>query len=168
MKYCQLIVLSTTAAFFATASLASELPMPTGEVIITVTGKIGNTNHGKTAQFDRAMLESLGMTKITTSTPWYDGKMTFEGVLLSAIMDYVDAEGTSVNAVALNDYGTDIPMSDIAEAGVILATKLNDRYMEVRDKGPGFVIYPYDAAPKYQTQTYYARSAWQVTKLIVE
>jgi hypothetical protein len=40
--------------------------------------------------------------------------------------------------------------------------------MAVRDKGPLFIIYPYDSDPQLQNQTYYTRSAWQVAKLIVE
>ncbi|MBD9528343.1 MULTISPECIES: molybdopterin-dependent oxidoreductase [Paracoccus] len=153
---------------FATVSVADTLPSPTGQVILTVTGNIANTNDGKAAKFDRAMLEGLGMTEITTSSPWYDKKSTFAGVPFKVVMDYVGAEGENVSAVALNDYSTNIPMVDVRETDVILATKLNGVDMDVRDKGPIFVIYPYDSASKLQTQTYYARSAWQVTKLIVE
>jgi len=40
--------------------------------------------------------------------------------------------------------------------------------MQVRDKGPLFIIYPYDSMQELQSQTYYTRSAWQVAKLIVE
>lgn len=152
----------------STMGVAGDLPKPTGEVILTVSGNLANTNNGDEAQFDRAMLAALGTTEITTSSPWYEHTATFEGVLLEKIVEYVGGEGTSINAIALNDYGTSIPMSDVEETGVILATKLNGQDMEVRDKGPIFVIYPYDSAPEYQTQTYYARSAWQVTKLIIE
>jgi hypothetical protein len=50
---------------------------------------------------------------------------------------------------------------------VILAIKRNGEYMSVRDKGPLFVIYPYDSSPDLKSQTYYARSAWQVAKIDV-
>ena len=152
----------------STMSVAADLPKPTGEVVLTVSGNLANTNHGEDAQFDREMLAALGTTEITTSSPWYEQPVTFEGVLLETLIEYVGGQGTNINAIALNDYGTSIPMSDVDDTGVILATKLNGQDMEVRDKGPIFVIYPYDSAPKYQTQTYYARSAWQVTKLIIE
>ncbi len=46
--------------------------------------------------------------------------------------------------------------------------KRDGNYMAVRDKGPLFIIYPYDSDPQLQSQTYYTRSAWQVAKLIVE
>ena len=40
--------------------------------------------------------------------------------------------------------------------------------MPVRDKGPFFVIYPYDSKPELKSQVYYARSVWQVKRLEVQ
>jgi hypothetical protein len=82
-------------------------------------------------------------------------------------MKFVGAKGTTVTAVALNDYVSTIPMADFDKFNVILAMKRDGNYMEVREKGPLFVIYPYDTVPELQTQTYYTRSAWQVAKLII-
>lgn len=158
----------TAALWTATASIAADLLQPSGDVILTVTGNIAHSNFEGEARFDHAMLEALGTTQIKTATPWHEGTVTFEGVLFKTLIDYVGGEGESVNVIALNDYGTTIPMTDIQETGVILATKLNGQNMEVRDQGPIFVIYPFDANPELQTQTYYVRSAWQVTRLIVE
>ena len=40
--------------------------------------------------------------------------------------------------------------------------------MPVRDKGPLFIIYPFDANPELKSQTYYSRSVWQVAKIVVK
>lgn len=40
--------------------------------------------------------------------------------------------------------------------------------MAIRDKGPLFIVYPYDSDSQLQNQLYYTRSAWQVAKLRVE
>lgn len=93
--------------------------------------------------------------------------MKFEGVSMDKLMKLVGATGERVMVVALNDYTTEIPMEDFGKFNVILAIKRNGEYMPVRDKGPLFVIYPYDSSPDLKTQTYYARSAWQVAKIIV-
>ncbi|MDB6455219.1 molybdopterin-dependent oxidoreductase [Falsirhodobacter sp. 20TX0035] len=146
---------------------AQDFPPPQGEVILTITGAIAHTNVDDTAQFDREMLEGLGMAEVTTGTPWFDGVKTFAGPPLAAVLDRVGAKGRTIKAVALNDYETDIPLSDAKDTGVILAMKMNGDTMTVRDKGPLFVIYPYDSAPRFETQTYYSRSAWQVTRLII-
>jgi hypothetical protein len=86
---------------------------------------------------------------------------------MDKLMKLVGATGERVMVVALNDYTTEIPMEDFGKFNVILAIKRNGEYMPVRDKGPLFVIYPYDSSPDLKTQTYYARSAWQVAKIIV-
>jgi len=149
------------------AAYAASLATPADKPILTISGKISVTNKDNTAQFDRAMLESLGLVAIETTTPWHDGKVRFEGVSLDKLMKQVGASGQRVVVVALNDYTTEIPMEDFGKFNVILAIKLNGEYMSVRDKGPLFVIYPYDSNPDLKSQTYYARSAWQVAKIDV-
>lgn len=155
-----------TIAF--SGAFAGSLPKPQSKPILTISGKIENTNNGAAAEFDRAALEALGLRTVETSNPWYDGKIRFEGVSLDQLMKLVGAKGTSVKVVALNDYVITIPLDDFRKFNVILALKRNGDYMPVRDKGPLFIIYPYDSDPQLQNQTYYTRSAWQVAKLIVE
>ena len=152
----------------ASTASARSLASPSQKPILTISGKIELTNKEGTAQFDRAMLESLGTVSIETTTPWYKGPVTFEGVPLDKLMKHVGAKGQSVVAVALNDYTTEIPMEDFEKHGPILALKRNGEYMPVRDKGPLFIIYPFDSKPELKSQTYYGRSAWQVSNLIVK
>jgi hypothetical protein len=147
---------------------AEPLATPEGKTILTISGEITAKNTPDGAQFDRDMLEKLGMTTIETTTPWYKGSMTFEGVPLDKLMTEVGATGQRVVAYALNDYSTEIPIEDFAKHHAILALKRNGEYMPVRDKGPLFVIYPYDSDPELKSQVYYARSAWQVAKLVVK
>jgi len=87
---------------------------------------------------------------------------------MEKLMAAVGARGKTVRAVALNDYAITIPVEDFARHGVILALKRDGQYMPIRDKGPLFVIYPYDSKPELKTQIYYARSAWQVKRLEVQ
>ncbi|MGF9758192.1 molybdopterin-dependent oxidoreductase [Microvirga sp. 0TCS3.31] len=154
-------------AAFVGAAYAASLAMPADRPILTISGKISVTNKDNTAQFDRAMLESMGLVTVETTTPWHEGKMKFEGVSLDKLMKQVGASGQRVVVVALNDYTTEIPIDDFGKFNVILAIKRNGEYMSVRDKGPLFVIYPYDSSPDLKSQTYYARSAWQVAKIDV-
>ena len=147
---------------------AGPLPAPKDKPILEITGSITSTNKEGAAVFDREMLESLGMETITTTTPWHKGQVTFEGVAMTKVMDLVGAKGKTVKALALNDYATQIPMEDFAKFGVILALKRDGEYMAVRDKGPLFVVYPYDSDPELKSQKFYSRSAWQVKSLIVK
>ncbi|RFB81125.1 molybdopterin-dependent oxidoreductase [Methylovirgula sp. 4M-Z18] len=151
-----------------TGAHADPLSKPTAKPILTISGSIANTNDGKVAVFDRAMIEALGMQTVETSTPWYPGHSHFEGVSLDKLMQLVGASGTKVRVLALNDYETTIPLDDFKKFNVILALKRDGNYMPVRDKGPLFVIYPYDSDSQLQSETYYSRSAWQVAKMIIE
>lgn len=145
----------------------TSLPMPAGKVVLTISGKIGMFNVGDTAKFDREMLEALGWSSLTTSTPWYDAPVTFAGVRMATLMQTVRADGETAVAASLNDYETKIPMSDFARFGVLLALKRNGEYMPVREKGPLFIVYPYDSESELKSQKYYSRSAWQLARLVV-
>jgi hypothetical protein len=145
----------------------TALPVPTGKVILTISGKIGAFNAGDAARFDREMLEALDWSSFTTSTPWYDTPVTFSGVHMQKLMQAVRADGDVVVAAALNDYETKIPMSDFSQFNVLLALKRNGDYMPVREKGPLFIVYPYDSSPELKSQKYYSRSAWQLARLAI-
>lgn len=147
---------------------AGGLGAPTDKPVLTVNGKIDVKNVDDTAQFDRAMLEQLGMVTIETTTPWYSGSVKFEGVPMEKLMKALGAKGEKIVAVALNDYTTEIPIEDFVKHKPILALKRNGEYMPVRDKGPLFIVYPYDSDPELKSQKYYSRSAWQVARLTVK
>ena len=147
---------------------AGEFSRPAGKILLTLSGNIENTNEGGKAVFDLASLEKLGMVSFQTTSPWYDGRTTFTGIPLQKLMDYVGAKGSVVKVTALNDYTTEIPLNDFKKYNVILALKINGEYMRIRDKGPLFVVYPYDSLPELNNQIYYSRSAWQVSRMNIE
>ena len=152
----------------ARQAFAGTLESPQGKVILTMSGNIANSNKEGAAQFDLAMLEKLGLQSFSTTTPWYDGKVKFEGVPMTRLMDVVGATGSTITVKALNDYATDIPMEDFKKYPVILALKRDGAYMPVRDKGPLFIVYPYDSDPDLKHQRFYSRSAWQVAQIIIK
>ncbi len=167
------LAFAATAAMLALATQGhaidlAELGMPQESPILTISGSISAKNAGETAQFDRAMLEKLGMESFTTTTPWFTGPVEFEGVRLDELLEMVGADGTEIQAIALNDYKVTVPMEDFAKYNVLLALKRDGEYMPVRDKGPLFIVYPYDEFDELQAQTFYSRSAWQLKELIVQ
>lgn len=148
------------------------LPQPQDEVLLTITGQIGRHNGTgpdgrKLARFDRAMLEKLGWSEVVTATPWHSKVMRFEGVPLSAVLDAVAAGGETLQASALNDYTAQIPVADARRYNVILAMKADGVPLVLRDKGPLFIIYPYDSDRALQTDSVYIRSVWQLNRIDV-
>ena len=158
---------SATALVFSQRAGATSLPQPSGRPILTIDGRIANSNGDGIARFDRSMLEALGTSGFETTTPWYSGPVRFDGVRMDRLLEAVGASGDRVVAYALNDYTTELPVSDFTTYGVLLALKRNGEYMPVRDKGPLFIVYPFDSRPELKHQRFYARSAWQLARINV-
>jgi hypothetical protein len=160
----QTIAISMLAMLpFAAASQAD----PAGEVLLTVTGPMADQAEAEAVQFDLEMLQELGTVEFETSTIWTQGVQTFEGVPLSALVESLGMSGTTLRATAINDYAVDIPISDAVEDGPIIAYKLNGEEMSVRDKGPLWIVYPYDSKKEYQSEVVYSRSIWQLDRIEV-
>jgi hypothetical protein len=152
-----------TAVSFLTGPAYSQ-----AKPILTINGLVGENTVDGTATFDRAGLEALGVESFETKCPWYPGPVKFEGPLMSKVLEHVGASGKTLVVQALNDYTTEIPIDDFKRFRVILAMKRDGEYMPVRDKGPLFIVYPYDSDVELQSQQYYKRSAWQVARMTVK
>ncbi len=149
------------------ANAASALEQPKGPVLLTVTGKIGERNGAGSADFDLAMLDALPQHSFVTRTPWFEGAHKFSGPLLREVLAAAGAKGSSLRAVALNDYKVEIPIEDARLFPLIMATRLDNQPMRVRDKGPLFIVYPFDDSADLRSERYYSRSAWQLRRLEV-
>jgi hypothetical protein len=160
------------ATLFLSACLApvaaEALDKPTGDVILTVVGPVDHSNADGAAQFDLKMLEALPGRTATMETPWTEGKVKFSGPLLRAIIDAAGAHGTTLHVIALNDYAADVPIDDAAKLDTILATRMDDKLMSVRDKGPLFLIYPFDQNHDLYNEKYFSRSVWQIKTIEVK
>ncbi|WP_238475629.1 oxidoreductase [Rhodophyticola sp. CCM32] len=112
-------------------------------------------------------LDALPQVEFTTTTIWTDDPVTFSGVPLSDILEAGDVDGTTLTMTALNDYAVEMPVAEIGDMYPIIATRMDGQTMSVRDKGPFWVVYPYDSDPDFQTETIYSRSIWQLNRLSV-
>ena len=147
---------------------AMALDKPTGRVALVISGKVANANDGPRAVFDMKMLEALPQQTFTTKTPWYPEPVKFTGPLLRDVLAAAGAKGSKIVAIALNDYKTEIPFDDATRFGVIVARLMNDKPMPVREKGPLFIVYPFDTASELRAEIYYNRSAWQLNALQIQ
>lgn len=168
----KLMAFSVGAAMVVFTALANagsvQMTAPTGAVVLTVNGNIHNTNTEGAAVFDMAMLKALPATTFSTTTIWTEGVGQFTGVQLSDLIKAVAAEGFTLKATAINDYTIEIPMSDAIDGGPILAYEIDGKEMSVRKKGPLWIVYPYDVDNRYQSETIYSRSIWQLSSIEVQ
>lgn len=150
------------------AASAGTLPKPDGQVVLTVSGSITNTNGDGTADFDMAMLKSLPKTTVETTTPWTDGVTKFEGVLVREVLAQIGASGVRADAVALNDYRFEMPVSDFSKYPVILAYKVDNKQLRIRDKGPLWIVYPLDGYEELRNEQTHSKMVWQLRRLVVQ
>jgi len=149
------------------AATAFALEAPTGRPILTISGAINVKNAGPVVRFDMKMIESLPQHSFTTRTPWFDKPMKFTGPLLADVLAAVGANGSTLEATAINDYTVTIPMADVLARKVIMARLIDGQPIPVREKGPLFVVYPFDSDVTLRTSTFYERSIWQLKSLDV-
>lgn len=151
---------------FSTYAVALE--PPAGKPVLTLSGKISNKNQGNLAVLDAKQLDKLPWVEIKTTNPWYPGESVFRGPLLKDVLALVGATGTQLQIKALNDYATLVPLEDASKYRPILARTLNGKQLLPRDKGPLFLVYPYDSNKALQSELFYGRSAWQIATIEVQ
>ncbi|MFI4931327.1 MAG: hypothetical protein ACHP83_13880 [Burkholderiales bacterium] len=148
-------------------SQAQALRSPSGAVVLSVGGRIQRTNQGERAMLDMAMLEGLAQQSFTTKTPWFKQPRKFTGPLLRDVLSLVGAQGATLRIAALNDYRIDVPSEDTRRFDVLLARLIDDKPITVREKGPLFMIYPFDSDAALRNPLYYSRSVWQLNSIDV-
>ena len=153
-----------TASVAASLCLAVATPAIADDTILTVTGNVT----GGEINLTLAQIEAMGSASIVTTTPWHDGPTTFEGVPMALFLDAVGAQGTSAYVQALNDFSMDIPLSDLTRFDAIMAFKTDGNYMDIADKGPLFIVFPYDDVKEVRNELFYARSVWQIHTIDIE
>lgn len=157
-------------AFVMLAGFASAegLPAPVGEVILTIDGNVKAAEGQASVQLDIDGLKALPVEEFQTTTIWTEGTLKFSGVVLRDLLAAAGAEGEIVVAEALNGYAVEIPFADLDEKAPIVAYHIDDAPFSRRDKGPLWIVFPYDLDDKYKSEVSYAYSIWQLQRLTVK
>lgn len=163
-----LAIVATAFVSMLALARAEVPPPPEGQAILFVDGAITHTNVGTETQFDLESLMAQTSVTFTTSTNWSEGTPTFTGVPLKALLDAVGATGTTVTATALNSYAIDIPLDSLSDDAPIVAYHIDGKTFSRRDKGPLWIVYPYDSSADYRNDLIYGRSIWQLERLTVK
>lgn len=148
---------------------AVKLVAPSGPVVLTIDGNISSFNApDRKAELDLDMLTALGITAFDTNTPWMEDMSGFEGVMLRDVLEAVGAAGKTVTAYAADGYSNEIEMTDFERYNVILAYSQDGKMLENDDKGPLWIMYPFDAHPNMDIDEMAAHAVWQVRRLEVQ
>ena len=84
-----------------------------------------------------------------------------------ALLDSLGADGTKIVATALNNYSVEIPIDTITDEAPIVAYHIDGETFSRRDKGPLWIVYPYDSSEDYRTELVFGWSIWQLAKLSI-
>ena len=134
------------------------------EIVLEVTSEEKGAL-SKVASYRLADLLQMPARTIKTKTVWTEGEQEFVGVSLDHLLRLFKIETGVLQAFALNDYMVVIPVEEVSEEGPIIAYERNGKVMSLREKGPLWIIYPYDDDPKFRREEIYARSIWQLNRI---
>lgn len=135
------------------------------ETILTISGGPDSAGNPIDITYDLAALQAMPKSSFVTATMWTEGEQSFEGVSLHSLLDMLDVTSGKVLASAINDYRIEIPLADITPEAPVIAYMRNGEEMTVRDKGPLWIVYPYDSDPQYQSEVVFSRSIWQLNRI---
>lgn len=153
-----LMVVGALGLVHMTAGLAAA------EVLLSVDVK-GDGSEIRTLTDDE--LSALPQVSFTTSTIWTTEPVTFSGPSLATVLEAVGAQDGALSMVAVNDYKVEMPRSLVEEEVPVVANRINGEPFSIRDKGPLWVVFPYDADARFQTEEIYSFSIWQLTQIQV-
>jgi len=123
------------------------------------------TNGDRTIEVTAEDFSKLAPTTFETTTIWTEGKVEFSGPTLKSILALADITDGVVSLTAINDYTIEIAVAEITDEAPIVANLMNGKPFSRRDKGPYWVVYPFDSDKKYQQENVYALSIWQLSSV---
>ncbi len=137
------------------------------EVLLTL--EIADVERGmiEVTEFTRTDLSALPVARFGTSTNWTDGIHSFQGVMLSDLLESVEINQGEMELIALNGYRAYLSISDPTVEGAMIAYLMDDAPMTRRDKGPLWLIYNFDADPDFRREIVLASSIWQLNRIVV-
>ena len=157
------ILLSIPIVIFAgIVQASSPLPEASGTPLLTIT--VGDETHA----LDAEALQQLPREEFETTTIWTEGPQAFAGVRMTEILDRLNIETGTVRLTAANDYQVAIPVADFTVDGALIAYERNGQKMSLRDKGPLWLVYPYDTDARFRTEIIYANSIWQLDRIEIQ
>ncbi len=139
-------------------------PLRVGEMgdVLTIVARDASGAPRLIRSFDLAALAALPQHTLVATVPWYGQTHRFAGPLLRDVLAGAGTTSRRTTAVALNGYQVEIPLDDAARWPVIVALRVDDRPVAVRDKGPLMIMYPFDDDRSLRQARFYGRAVWQL------
>lgn len=125
-------------AFVAAPLFADDLkpvdlaPIAFNQATLTIVA-----SDGTEVSYTPAELETFPTYTLTTTTPWREVPVKFDGVLLADVLSKNGLDSTATIVVtAENDYQTTFSRALLDTVDILVATRANDKAHSRRDRGP--------------------------------
>jgi hypothetical protein len=117
-----------------------------------------------------AVIAKVGTVGFMAMVPGMDDKFhSVRGPRVRDLLAVAGVKGETAVGVALDKYEVEIPTSDFEAYDVIAATEVDGQAIDVRHKGPAWIVYPSADHPEFQKDPVYeARSIWQLKELVIK
>ncbi|WP_249690598.1 hypothetical protein [Stappia sp. WLB 29] len=132
----------------------------------TAAGYILLTQDGVTRDLAIEEIERLPTVEIQGNASPDEPVTTFRGVLLSDLVEMIgagEAEGLIVRAS--DGYSADIPREDWERWPIVVATRVGQERLTLRQRGPARIVYPIARYPELDGRTYVDRSVWLIVEI---
>jgi len=178
-------ILAAVFAVWATAAPGQPLRAPTGPVVLTVVGDVGQTNRGpfdadtdkffgfhelsfqRAAAFDRAMLERLGRQTVQIGGPVLGASYEVSGPRLADVLAAAGAAAGGVAVLALDGFRADVPASSLAAQDWIVGIEANGQPLGLGDRGPAWILFAPKDANGVATHNEEGQWPWAAFAIIV-
>ena len=156
-------------ALMTVSALGREVPVPAGDIVLTVSGAIALTNNGDVFEFDIDMLKALPYVAYVVEDPWM-GEQAYGGVTLKAILRYVGIPAGASTAVTIASDDKEVPVAirDALYYPVLLVTTLDGDDLPASLGGPVKLAFPYDSDPEIIELYDENQWNWYVVEIRVE
>lgn len=160
----------STLVSFAAFSLMAALPDGQSAAKAETPETVLLTVHGGALKQEFALsdLDALPQQSFITSTIWTTEPAEFSGPSLSAVMAASGQTAEVLTLRAVNRYSITMNTGALEENAPIVATRINGKTFGLRERGPLWVVYPYDANPRYRSEHTFAASIWQLTDILAD
>lgn len=149
-------------AILATWGLATA--GQTEETLLTISGELDDA---ATVSLSDADLTALPTIEFETGTIWSEGVKTFSGPSLKSVLEHAGAGSGDLLLVAANDYKVSLPRDVVEDDYPIVANRIDGKPFGIREKGPLWVVFPYDSEARFQSELVYSYSVWQLIEIEV-
>lgn len=146
---------------FSFASLTGGTPVLAARISVSGAGPAA------AVAVDSEQLAGLPAAEVVTATPW-TGKASFSGPYLTDVLALAKAEGGKVSLFARDDYKVELSLADIRRYRPIIATSMDGKPIPPRERGPFWLMFPFDDHPELQNDAWFFRAIWQIDRIRVE